>query len=146
MQNNSAKILPIEKIISILSYLSMGIIGVIWYAIAYFRKQRIKYFLIYNIAQSMIISIFLALFNVLVFYIILPIMGAIPIIDCVAALINIILSFKILRIYLLNLSFSIPELVVTILIIYIIIGIIKGRIVYIPYLTNIINKALKNYN
>ena len=64
VQHNSVKILPIEKIISILSYLTMGIVGLIWFIIAHFLKQKLKFFLMYNIAQSMVISIFLALIKI----------------------------------------------------------------------------------
>lgn len=144
VQHNSAKILPIEKIISVLSYLSMGIVGLIWFFIAYYRKQKLKFFLMYNIAQSMVISIFLALIH-LGLDIILSILAKIPFVDFIAAIIYYVFNFKILRIYFLNLSFTIPELLVVLLIGYIIIGIIPGRIFYIPFLTDLMSKTMKNY-
>lgn len=144
VQHNSVKILPIEKVISVLSYLSMGIIGLIWFVIAYYRKQRLKFFLMYNIAQSMVISIFLALIH-LMLDIILSIFAKIPFIDFIAAVIYYIFNFKILRIYFLNLSFTVPELLIVLLIGYIITGVILGRIFYIPFLTDLMSKTMKNY-
>ena len=145
VQHNSVKILPIEKIISILSYLTMGIVGLIWFIIAHFLKQKLKFFLMYNIAQSMVISIFLALIKIGL-DIILSILAKIPFLDYIAAIIYYILSYKILRIYLFNLSFTIPELVVVILIGYIITGILLGRIFYVPFLSDLMYKTMKNYN
>ena len=47
MQHNSIKVSPIEKIISILSYFTMGIIGLVLLLIAHFAKKKIRYFLMY---------------------------------------------------------------------------------------------------
>ncbi|MBQ4122615.1 hypothetical protein IJD44_02680 [bacterium] len=145
MQHNSTKVLPIEKIISILSYLTMGIVGLFFIIIAFLKKQKVKFFLMYNIAQSMVISIFLALIK-LGLGIILEIIAKIPYVDYIAAIIYYILNFKVLRIYLLNITFTIPELLVTLLIGYIVTGIILGRIFYIPFLSDVMSKTMKNYN
>ncbi len=145
MQHNSNSVLPIEKIISALSYISMGIVGFIWIIIAYALKKRLKYFLMYNIVQSMIIAIFLAIFK-LVIDIVLSIISLIPFIDFLAALLNIIISFKILSIPFLHMSFTLIELFIYSLLIYIICGIINGRIFYIPFLTPVMQKIMKSYN
>ena len=145
MQHNSTKVLPIEKIISILSYLTMGIVGLFFIIIAFLKKQKVKFFLMYNIAQSMVISIFLALIK-LGLGIILEIIAKIPYVDYIAAIIYYILNFKVLRIYLLNITFTIPELLVTLLIGYIVTGIILGRIFCIPFLSDVMSKTMKNYN
>jgi len=142
MQHNT-QVLPIEKIISVLSYLTMGIAGLIWFLIAYFLKKRLRYFLMYNIAQSMIISILLAILS-LAFNIILSVITIIPFIDVLGVKISLLLQLKVIS--LLGLSFSIPELIISALLLYIIAGVLTGRIFYIPYLTNIMTKAMKNYN
>ena len=142
MPYNYQKVLPIEKILSILSYLTMGIVGLIWIIFANLSKQKVKYFLFYNIIQSIIISVFLAIFNISL-DIILSLLAKIPYFDWIAAILNIILTFEIVKIF--NMSFTIIGLIVMLLIVYIIIGVILGRIFYIPYLTNIIQKAVKKY-
>lgn len=145
MQHNTINISPIEKIISIFSYLSMGIIGLIWFIIAYFMKKRLTYFLMYNITQSMIIAIFLAILK-LGLNIIFSILAIIPLLNILSAKINYIISVKILTLPMLNLSFNIFEVILHLLLIYIIIGILSNRIFYIPYLTNIMSKLMKSYN
>lgn len=137
------KVLPIEKIISIFSYLTMGIVGLIWLLIAYFLKQKLKFFLMYNIAQSMVISIILSIIT-MGLDIILSILAKIPFLEYLAALVNCIFSIKILRIS--SLAFNIPELLIIILIGYIITGVIIGRIFYIPFLSDMMYKTMKHYN
>ncbi len=141
MQRNTLQVMPVEKIISVLSYLTMGIVGLIWLIIAYFLKKDLRYFLKYNIIQSMFISILLAILK-LALDIILSIIAKIPFIDIIAAAINFIISFKVLFIF--NLSFSIFEICLHLLFFYIIIGIFFGRIFYIPYLTDFMNKIVKS--
>ena len=77
MSSNQTAVSNIEKIISVISYFTMGIAGLIYIVISYLLKKHTKFFLMYNIAQSMVISIFLALLNLLL-GIILQIIIAIP--------------------------------------------------------------------
>ncbi len=143
MQHNYNHITPIEKIISILSYVTMGIAGVIWIIIAYVLKKKLTYFLMYNVAQSMLISILYAIFVILL-GIIVKITYFIPFLIVIGTVINDFLSKKIVT--LLWMSFSVSQLLVAILLAYIIIGVIVGRIFYVPVLSNLMNKAMKSYN
>ena len=145
MSHKQTNISPIEKIISILSYLTMGIIGFVWILIAHFSGKKLRYFLMYNIVQSMIISIFLAIFR-LILNIIFSIMAIIPILNIIAAKINYLISVRILFIPILKLSFNIIEIIIYLLLIYILIGIFIGKIFYVPYLSKLICKLLKSYN
>ncbi len=145
MQQNTNKIFLIEKIISVLSYCTMGIVGLIWFIIAYIKNYKLKYFLFYNIVQSMVISIILTICKLLT-DIIFTIFAKIPFLDYLSAkLYYCVISFKIIRIYSLNISFTIFELLLFMLLIYIISGIFLGRIFYIPVLTDFMQKAMKNY-
>lgn len=145
MQHNGLKVNLLEKIISILSYMTMGIVGLIWIIIAYANKKSLKYFLMYNISQSMVIAILLAILK-LVLDIVLSILAVIPFISYITAIFNYIISIKIIRIYGLGLSFTLFELLVFILLSYIIAGIFIGRIFYIPMLTSLMQKLMKRYN
>lgn len=138
MQNNTINVSPIEKIVSILSYLTMGIVGLIWLVIGYITNKKLRYFLMYNITQSMLISIICA-----AFFFGLWILSLIPFLEFLSAILNLILTVKIVNIFLL--SFSIFQLIITILITYIIIGILFERIFYVPFLSNIMNKVMKSY-
>ncbi|MCD7879522.1 MAG: hypothetical protein LUG16_06275 [Candidatus Gastranaerophilales bacterium] len=144
MQQSNPRISSIEKIISILSYFTMGMVGLIWLIIAHILKRKLRYFLMYNISQSMVIAIILAIFK-LFFDIILPLFALIPALDFIAAKLHLLLSFKILTISSLGLTFTIVQLLVFILLIYITAGILLNRIFYIPYLTDFMQKVMKSY-
>ena len=120
----------------------MGIIGLIWIIFAYYTKNKIRFFLLYNIVQSMIIAVFLAIFKLSV-GIILSILAKIPFLDFAAAIIYYILNFQIIKIF--NLSLTPIEFILFLLFAYIFIGILLGRIFYIPYLTDIMQKSMKKY-
>ncbi len=145
MQHNTVKVLSIEKIISVLSYFTMGIIGLVWLLIAHFAKKKLRYFLMYNIIQSMVIAILLAILK-LTLNIIFSILALIPFINIITAKLNYIMSVRILILPIFNLSFNIIEIIIHLILLYIIIGIIMGKIFFIPYLTNFISKLLKSYN
>lgn len=145
MMQHENNILPIEKIISVLSYATMGIAGLIWVIIAYICKRHIKYFLMFNITQSMVISIILAIVKLLV-GLIMQLLTYIPFLNFISAILNYVLSIKIIRVYSLGLSFSLFEFFIFILLIYIIIGVCLGKIFNVPYLTKLINKVMKSYN
>ena len=145
MQHNSIKVSPIEKIISILSYFTMGIIGLVLLLIAHFAKKKIRYFLMYNIIQSMVIAILLAILK-LTLNIIFSILALIPFINIITAKLNYIMSVRILILPIFNLSFNIIEIIIHLILLYIIFGIIMGKIFFVPYLTNFISKLLKSYN
>ena len=142
MSHNISTIKPIEKIISIATYLTMGIAGLIWFIIARILGKDLRYFLKYNIMQSMVIAVILAIIK-LILNIITPILWLIPIVNYIASFLNLIFSVKIIRLYFIGLSFTLFELFIFILLIYVCIGILLGRIFYIPVLTKLMNKAMR---
>ena len=141
MQRKTFTAAPAEKVISILSYFTMGIAGLIWILIAYFLNKRLKFFLMYNAYQSILIAIFLALMN-LIFNIIFQIMAILPGFNKIAININIFLQN---RINIFALSFNITETVVFLLLLYISIGVTAGRIFYVPVLTTIMKRIMRPY-
>lgn len=140
MQPNEIKILPFEKILSIISYCTMGIAGLILMLIAYVSKKKLRYFLAYNIFQSILFGILLAIFNFFL-YKILQILSLIPYVDKITMPIYTIFVYKFLNIGIL--SFNLLELIVYGLIIYISTGIIKNRIFFVPLLTNLTQTIMK---
>lgn len=143
MTINKQTVMPIEKIISILSYLTMGIVGLLWILLANLMKKNLKYFLMYNVSQSMLIAVFLALIKFLL-DLIIPVLMVIPIINSIASLLLFIFSTDIIIIFFLK--FSIFELLVFSLIMYIIFGVVLGRIFYVPVLTKLMKKAMSHYH
>ena len=142
MQHNNFSISPIEKIYSVISYATMGIFGFILLFIAYFQNKKLKFFLNYNIFQSIIIGISVSLI-IFIFKLVLTIFSHIKFLDFAAAFLYNIFSFKIIRLYPLNISFTITEIILFLLLVYIVVGIIIGRIFYIPFLTDFVSKIVK---
>lgn len=141
MQPNSS-ISTLEKFISIVSYFTMGLFGLFWLILAYSVKKKLRYFLQYNIVQSLLISILLAIFNLLI-DIIFSLLSLIPIFDGIIAILNWFISVKVISIY--YFSFSIFELIIFLLLGYISIGVLINKISYVPCLTNLVQKIMKNY-
>lgn len=139
-QPNEIKIVPFEKIYSIISYFTMGIAGLVLVLIAYFTKKKLRYFLNYNISQSILIGILYA-----IFYFILkevfPFIAKIPLLDGLCGIIYYFFSTKILKLGFL--SFNFLELIVLSVIIYITVGIYKNKIYFLPYLTNLTQTIMK---
>ncbi len=131
-----------EKSVSILSYITMGIIGLVWIIVATLKKQKIRFFLMYNIAQSMIISIFLSIIK-LASDLLIQMFVNIPILNIIAEILNFLFVKKI--IFIIGFSFSLIEMIIFLLFAYLILGICYGRIFTIPVLTNLMKKMLANY-
>lgn len=130
------KILISEKILSILSYMTFGIVGFLWIFLASIKKRKIKYFLSYHIYQSIFIAVLLTLFNYL-FDALFFICSKIPFIDIVSATINYYLSVKIISVF--GFQSTLVYLAVLFLKIYLIVGVIMGRYLYIPFVTKTMN-------
>lgn len=144
MQRNYNNVMPIEKIISIISYFTMGIFGLFIVILAYFLKKNIKYFLMYNIAQSMLISVILAIISIIL-SLFIKILSLIPFLGFISTRLYLFMTNKILIIPVFNFSFTILQLITFIIILYICLGITAGRIFYVPCLTNIMKKAMQSY-
>ena len=141
MQPNSPFATNIEKLVSLVSYYTMGIAGLVWVIISFLLKKKTRFFLMYNIAQSMLIAIFLAILNLLL-EIILQIIIAIPFLSSIGIKINMFLSSRIL---IFGLAFNKIETLVFILLLYISFGVIFGRILYVPLFTNAMKIIMRSY-
>ena len=141
MPYNISSVSKTEKAASILSYFTMGITGLIWILAAYFLKKKIKFFLMYNMLQSLLAAVILAAFNYAA-AIIIQILSAVPFLSGAGMFLSSVFQY---RIPFFALSFNIKELFVIILLIYISSGILLGRIFYIPLLTNVMKKIMYKY-
>ena len=63
--NNAQQPIQAEKILSALSYLTGGTVGIIWLIVAYFKKMPLRAFLHFNIIQSIIISFIITAISLL---------------------------------------------------------------------------------
>ena len=135
MQHNEPSI--VEKFISVGSYITLGLIGMIWF-IANFLviKQPMSKFLMYNIIQSFILSIIYAIF-ITAYNIFIDILMAIPFIGGLFRFLN-------------NLLFGTPvfstmslmNFLIFAFVIYLSIFPIFGKLPFVPFVTNMTKNLL----
>ena len=81
----SKKIYPIERILSVGTYITAGGVGFVWLIIAAFIKKQVTQFLMYHIMQSIFISIGFFLLSILA-NLLLVIIYRIPLLNIVPVL------------------------------------------------------------
>ena len=133
MYQENHKPFGIERIISALSYLTMGFVGFIWLIIALIRKTNLTTFLKYHIFQSIFISIGYVLLCLILGFI-LNLLSFIPIINILAA--QIALFFNAPFIF----GYSIIQTAIYILLFYLAITSFMGMYSRIPWVSDIIEE------
>ena len=129
---NIVSVAPIEKIIAVLSYLSCGFVGFIWLLIGILSRQRMKPFLSFHIFQSIFLSL---LFTVIHF-----LWSKISVILWIIPGINKIMGFlSALFIKPIVFNLCIINLLMGLFVIYLCVGAIRGKLSYVPWVSNIIN-------
>ena len=126
----SKKPYPIERILSVATYLTAGGVGFVWLVLAAFLRRRVAPFLMYHILQSIFISILFFLLSVLgeLVYVILY---RIPLINAIPYFLNMPIPIV--------LNLSIIQLITTIIILYLAITSGMGYYSYLPWVSDIIN-------
>lgn len=127
----------IEKIIAALSYLTMGLVGFIWLLIALFTKNNLRPFLKYHIFQSIFISFAFLILN-LVLGIVMNILSMIPFVN------QLVLQFTFYLNAPLLFGFSIIQILINIVILYLAITSLQGQYSYLPWVSDIIKINVRN--
>ena len=122
----------IEKIISPLSYLTMGMVGFVWLIIGLFTKARLKPFLQYHIFQSIFISLGFTVIAMFVGWV-SNLLSVIPFINKVVAQINFLLNMPIFF------NYSFIQTILYAFIFYLAIQAFRGKYSYIPWVSEIID-------
>lgn len=141
MYNNSYRLNPdkpyfMEKLVSALSYLTMGFVGFIYLVIVILTKKNLKTFLKYHIFQSIFISIgyyLLTIFiglvcNILLF---IPLINKITTMILYYTTINIIFGCSIIGLFVYAVLF------------YLVITSFQGKYSYIPWVSDIIKMNVR---
>ena len=128
---------PIERIIAPLSYITMGMVGFFWLIISLFTKARLKPFLQYHIFQSIFISLLFAVIAIFLGWV-SNLLSLIPFISTLVAQITFLLNMPVL------LGYSIIQLFVYLLIIYLAVTSFLGQYSYVFWVSDIINQNFKN--
>lgn len=125
----------VDKLISIASYLTMGLAGFIYLIVITLQKATMKPFLKYHIMQSIFVSILMYVIT-LIIQIIVGVARHVPFVNDIIAIILAVLMGPLIF------GFSVLNLLVVCLIIYLCIGAIRGKYSYIPWVSDNIKQML----
>lgn len=139
MDNNRHKIYPVEKVISVLSYWTFGMVGLVYWIIAIVMKQKLKTFVGYHILLSIFLSLLLYIIsNILV--LLSNLLGIIPFLK--PLIFSLLVIFKSELISVFGLHFSLVTLITMGLYTYLSVGAILGKYSYLPWVSEVINYNL----
>lgn len=132
----SKKPYPIERILSVATYMTAGGVGFVWLIIAAFLRKQVTSFLMYHIMQSIFISILFFLISILG-ELVFVILYKIPLINTIPYVINMPIPFA--------MGLSLVQLLTTTIILYLSITSGLGYYSYLPWISDIIrgNTGLK---
>ena len=126
-----------DRVVSALSYLSAGWIGMIVLVVLYFAKKKASRFVQYNVFQSIFISL---LFFVVasVFSIVFKVLSLIPLLDYLVAQISMVFNVPIVF------GYSILQLFTTVLILYMTVLSACGNYPRVYWISkNVIDRAVR---
>ena len=141
MYNNSYRLNPdkpyfMEKLVSALSYLTMGFVGFIYLVIVILTKKNLKPFLKYHIFQSIFISIGYYLLTIFI-GLVCNILLFIPLINKITTMILYYTTINIIF------GCSIIGLFVYAVLVYLVITSFQGKYSYIPWVSDIIKMNVR---
>jgi len=122
-----------DRIVSALSYFTFGIFSIVWLIFAKIINKKISHYLLFNIFQSIMISVILAVISLL-YSIAINFMSVIPFVNNLVKTFD--LFFNQTPIYF---SFTISGLITTILVLYLILMSILGLKPYVPLVSDTVN-------
>lgn len=129
--------LLMEKIIASLSYITFGFVGFIWLILAIFTKNNLRPYLKYHIFQSIFISIGYFLLSKFI-ELIMNILSIIPLVNQLVLQVTFYLNAPLL------LGFSLIQVVIYAIILYLVITSFQGQYSYLPWISEIIKTNVKN--
>ena len=137
MHNGYDKPYMIERIVSALSYLTSGVIGFVWLLIGIFTKSNLRPFMKYHIFQS----IFLAMGYFLLLQLLSMLGTVINMIPFVRNAVSMLIFPLVIP---LAFGFSLIQIIICVIILYLVITSLMGRYSYIPWISDIINKNVRS--
>lgn len=124
-----------ERVIAVLSYVTSGIVGIIWLLLAALAKSKLKPFLKYHIMQSIFLMLLYYLAAHLLIFV-LNILTYVPFFNAIISTLNFFLNISLFNFG--PFHMSIINILIFLFIIYLSYGTLKGRYVYVPWVSNVI--------
>lgn len=136
MHSNSEKPYMIERIVSALTYPTMGMIGFIWLILGLITRAKLRTFTQYHIFQSIFLSIAYVIISILI-GVLSNILSVIPIINKLTA--QIIFWFNMPAIF----GYSLIQACIYTVIIYLAVTAFMGKYSYLPWVSDIIKQNIR---
>ena len=127
-----------DRLISVISYLTGGLAGIIWQIICVIAKKPVTKFLLFNIYQSIFLSLLLYVINLL-FGMVYFLLVKIPFIAILANYIYYAVYTPVYQ------GWSIVGLILTSMYVYLMLFSLLGRYAILPWVSNIILYQLKRF-
>lgn len=127
----------IEKLVAAGSYLTMGLIGFIWILLGIFTKSALRPYLKYHIFQSIFLSLGFFLLSQFL-GLLLSILSVVPFVN------QIIMQFTLYLNMPIFFSFSLIQVVINTVILYLVVTSLQGQYSYLPWVSNIIKANVKS--
>lgn len=124
-----------ERVIAVLAYVTSGIVGIIWLLLAALAKSKLKPFLKYHIMQSIFLMLLYYLAAHLLIFV-LNILTYVPFFNAIISTLNFFLNISLLNFG--PFHMSIINILIFLFIIYLSYGTLKGKYVYVPWVSNVI--------
>lgn len=132
MENRYSQPVLMERIIASLSYITFGFVGFFWLLLGIFTKNTLRPYLKYHIFQSIFISI--AYFLIGAFLgLIMNILSIIPLVN------QLVLQFTFYLNAPIFFGFSLIQIVIYAVIIYLVATSFQGKYSYLPWISEIID-------
>ena len=124
-----------ERVIAVLSYVTSGIVGIIWLLLAALAKSKLNPVLKYHIMQSIFLMLLYYLAAHLLIFV-LNILTYVPFFNAIISTLNFFLNISLLNFG--PFHMSIINILIFLFIIYLSYGTLKGKYVYVPWVSNVI--------
>lgn len=127
-----------DKILSVLTYITGGTIGFLWMIICAIKKNPVSKYLLFNIYQAIFLGLFIYLSSIIL-TMIYNILIMVP-------FINILVNFIYINLFSpIAYSWSLIEILILFLYIYLVIYSVFGKMAKIPWISNIILYQLNRF-
>ena len=125
-----------ERLIAAFSYLTAGMVGLVWIVLSHINGRTLKPFIRYHATQSVFLSV-LYMAAKLALGIILAILNIIPVIG---AIVSVIVAY--VQVYPLIFGFSIIDFGILLAVIYLVVTSMQGKFTEIPWISDNVKRML----
>ncbi len=137
MRSNGIRVQIMERIISMLSYITFGMAGVVWIIVCYITKNQMSGFCSYNVYQSIFFALFIYIFS-LFCSIVSGLLSAVPFLGDLINKFTLFIAGT--PVYF---GYSLWGLLIFVIVCYLAIFSLFGRYPYLPFISDVIGSNFR---